>query len=159
MPLIQVITLIHAPVERVFDLARSVDLHADAAYPAKATAIAGVTQGLIGPGEEVTWLAKQFGLARTLTSRIVVFSRPGHFRDSMVRGPFRRFDHDHFFTAQGEATRVEDRFDFTTPLGFAGRIANALFLHAHMRRLIETQAQAVKQAAEGDGWKSYLKDR
>ncbi|SDT91501.1 Ligand-binding SRPBCC domain-containing protein [Verrucomicrobium sp. GAS474] len=162
MPLIIVTHFIQAPPERVFDLALSVDLHAEAAYPAQATAIAGVTRGLLGPGDAVTWRARQFGLSQTLTSRITAFARPGHFRDSMVEGPFRRFDHDHFFTARDGGTVVEDRFDFTTPCGWLGSLADALFLRAHMRRLIAAQAAAVRKAAEndgGDGWRRYLGER
>ena len=48
-------------------------------------------------GEEVTWSAKHFGVRQRLTSRITAFERPRRFRDSLVRGAFARFDHDHIF--------------------------------------------------------------
>src|SRR5262245_31855607 len=97
MPTIELITIIAAPVERTFDLSRSIDLHTESTSATGERAVGGATSGLTGPGQEVTWRARHFGVWQSLTSRIVAFDRPAHFRDSMVRGAFRRFDHDHFF--------------------------------------------------------------
>jgi ligand-binding SRPBCC domain-containing protein len=153
---ITTITEIHAPAGRVFDLSRSVDLHVRSAGATGETAVAGVTRGLLELGQEVTWRGKHSGIRQDLTSRITVFSRPGHFRDSMVKGAFRRLDHDHFFTAQGEMTSMKDVFDFTSPLGIFGRIADALFLESYLRRFIVERNEIIKKAAEGDDWKLYL---
>ena len=105
MPLVQLETLIHAPIDRCFDLSRDIDLHIRSTEGTEEIAVAGVTTGLIGLGEEVTWEATHFGVRQKLTTGITAFSRPGHFRDSQVRGAFRRFDHDHYFIAlDGGAT-------------------------------------------------------
>ena len=88
---------VDAPVERVFDLSRSIDLHVESLAHTREKPIAGKTSGLIGAGETVTWRARHFGLWFSLTSEIVIFNRPNHFRDSQLRGPFANFDHDHFF--------------------------------------------------------------
>ena len=95
MPIIKLETKINAPVERVFDLARSIDLHRDSMSKYDEKAIAGVTSGLIRMNETVTWEAAHFGVRQNLTSKITAFERPWHFRDSMVKGVFKRFDHDH----------------------------------------------------------------
>ncbi|WP_412178011.1 hypothetical protein [Pseudarthrobacter chlorophenolicus] len=42
------------PVEELFDRARSVDLHLDSQKDSGERAIAGITEGLIGEGQEVT---------------------------------------------------------------------------------------------------------
>ena len=55
MALIQLSTPIAAPRERVFDLSRSIDVHQHSVAHTHERAIAGVTSGLIGLGEEVTW--------------------------------------------------------------------------------------------------------
>src|SRR5437867_2964845 len=57
-------------------------------------------------------------IQQTLTSRITAFERPRHFRDSMVRGAFKRFDHDHYFTTyDAGGTVMHDVFDYAAPLG------------------------------------------
>ena len=156
MPIVTLQIEIRAPVERVFDLARSIDLHCVSTAATGETAIAGRTTGLIGLGEEVTWRARHFGIRQALTSRITAFSRPDHFRDSMVQGAFRRFDHDHFFVARGESTLMKDVFDFTSPGGIVGRAMDGLLLNSYMRRLLEERNRVIKEIAEGDVWKQFL---
>src|SRR3954468_2941071 len=97
MPVIRLTTTIAAPARRCFDLARSVDLHRRGAAATDEHIVAGVTHGLMGPGDQVTWRARHFGVWQQLTSRITEFTPPLRFRDSMVDGAFARFDHDHIF--------------------------------------------------------------
>jgi ligand-binding SRPBCC domain-containing protein len=156
MAIITTITKIHAPIGRVFDLSRSVDLHVRSADRTGETAIAGVTSGLLELGQEVTWRGKHFGVWQNLTSKITRFSRPEYFRDSMVQGAFRRLDHDHYFEAQGDLTIMKDVFDFTSPLGVLGRIAGFLFLESYMQRFIIERNDVIKKTAEGEAWKQYL---
>jgi hypothetical protein len=59
---------IAAPIERVFDLARSIDLHVASTNWTRERAIAGVTHGLIGAGQEVTWRGRHFGFMVRHTS-------------------------------------------------------------------------------------------
>ena len=140
-------TEVAAPAERVFDLARDVDLHVRSLRRSGERAVAGVTSGLIGPGEEVTWRARHLGLPFRLTSRITAFDRPHRFRDSQVRGPFRRFDHDHLFERRGGVTVMTDVFDYDAA---GGRLVHRLVLGRYLRRLLEQRAAAIKEAAEAD---------
>ena len=156
MPAIVLTTLIHAPPERCFDLSRSIDLHVASTRQTGERAVGEVTSGLLGLGEEVTWSARHLGVRQTLTSRMTAFDRPRHFRDSMVRGAFRRFDHDHFFAARGEATEMRDVFDFESPLGPLGRLVDALVLERYLRRLLETRNDEIKRVAESDAWRELL---
>src|SRR5690242_19094238 len=113
MSKIEIQMVVNAPIERVFDLARSIDAHVASIPGSDETPIAGKTSGLIGLHEEVTWQARHFGVVQHLTSRIVIFNRPHHFRDSMVNGAFKRFHHDHYFKSQNESsTMCRDIFDF-----------------------------------------------
>ena len=156
MPTIDFTTAIFAPLERCFDLSRSIDLHADQQSKNKEEAIAGVTSGLIGANEEVTWRARHFGVTQTLTSKITIFSPPTHFRDSMTQGAFARFDHDHFFETRADETLMRDVFDFDAPLGVLGYVANGLFLTRYMERLLQERAAAIKTVAESADWARYL---
>jgi ligand-binding SRPBCC domain-containing protein len=153
---IDITTQIRAPIQRVFDLSRSVDLHAASTAQTGERAVAGVTSGLISLGQEVTWRARHFGIWQCLTSRITAFDPPTHFRDSLVRGAFRRFDHDHFFSQQGEVTILRDVFDFQSPLGIFGRIADYLVLTRYLRYFLTTRNATIKEVAETDEWQRYL---
>ena len=71
-------------------------------------AIGGVTSGLIGPGEEVTWEAQHFGLRFRMTSNISAYDRPRCFIDEQVEGPFASSWHRHGFEPEGAGTRMID---------------------------------------------------
>lgn len=148
MARIELALFVAAPPERVFDLARDVDAHVASTPGTEERAVGGKTTGLLVLDDEVTWEARHFGVMQRLTSRITAFDRPRHFRDSMVKGAFRRFDHDHFFEPEGEGTRCRDVFDFDAPLGPLGRLAEWTFLERYMRRFLETRMQLLKEMAE-----------
>ena len=156
MPVVTLSLYVHAPPERCFDLSRSIDLHLRSAAHTGEQAVAGVTSGLIGMGQEVTWRARHLGVMQHLTSRIVAYDRPWHFRDAQVRGAFRRFDHDHRFEAQGDGTRMTDVFDYDAPFGIAGRAAERLFLTAYLHRFLARRNADIKAVAESDEWRAYL---
>jgi ligand-binding SRPBCC domain-containing protein len=122
----------------------------------KEKAIGGVTKGLIGMGESVTWEATHFGIKQKLTSKITAFERPKHFRDSMVKGAFARFDHDHFFEQSGEQTLMKDVFDYDPPIGILGKFADALFLEKYMRKMLAERNQIIKTIAESEDWRKFL---
>jgi ligand-binding SRPBCC domain-containing protein len=158
MARIRVLTKINAPIERCFDLARSIDLHVQSQSHHGEKAIAGVTSSLIGLGEEVTWRARHFGLWQTMTSRITRFERPTCFRDERVRGAFRSFEHDHYFEVAESGTIMTDVCDFEAPLGPLGRLVSHLVLTRHLTLLLQDRGQSVRRAAESDEWRKYLSD-
>jgi ligand-binding SRPBCC domain-containing protein len=150
MPLITLNTIIHAPLEICFDLSRSIDLHTISTQHTGERAIAGVTTGLIGLGETVTWQAKHFGIWQTLTSKITEFDRPIYFVDEMVQGAFNRFRHEHRFEPRNGSTLMTDVFDYTSPLGPLGKLADALVLRKYMTQLLEERNRIIKLYAESD---------
>ena len=142
-------TRISVPIERCFDLARGIDLHMRSTERTREIAVAGVTSGLIGPGQEVTWEATHFCVRQKLTSRITAYDRPFHFRDSQIRGAFKRFDHDHFFQKMpGGETLMRDIFDYDSPFSRLGVLADRLFLKSYMTSLLERRNKLIKQVAE-----------
>ncbi len=157
MSVIHLETVISAPRERVFDLARSIDAHQDTAEHTGERAVAGVTSGLLGAEEEVTWEARHFGVKQRLRVKMTKFDRPNHFKDRMLEGAFRKMTHDHSFEAREEKTVMIDRFEFSSPLGVLGRFVDHVFIERYMRRFIEKRNAILKRTAESGDWKKYLK--
>ena len=149
-------TVIAAPVERCFDLSRSIDLHLSSTEGTGERAIAGVTSGLIGSGQTVTWKARFYGLSPTHTTVISAFDPPRYFQDSMARGWFHSYCHDHYFIPQDGGTLMRDKVEFSAPLGILGRAVERLVLERYLRTLIERRNRHIKQVAESDAWKRYL---
>jgi len=156
MSLIGLSILVRAPRERVFDLARSIDAHQDTTRGTGERAVAGVTSGLIGMGDEVTWEARHFGIRQRMTVRITAFDQPKHFQDIMVSGAFKRMVHDHEFAEHAEGTLMRDRFEFESPLGVLGQLVDWLFLTAYMRRFLVRRNAVLGRLAEPAEWRRYL---
>ena len=150
---------IRAPIQRCFDLARSVEVHVlgNIHFQESATAVGGRTTGLIELGERVTWRAKHFWVWHELTSEIVRLQSPTYFRDVMVRGIFRSMTHDHYFRQlAGGQTEMRDVFTFGAPLPPLGRVAEAIFLGRYMRQLLRERNDVIRQVAESDEWRKYI---
>jgi len=140
-------TLVNAPIEQCFDLARSIDLHVQFMKNEKEEAIAGCTSGLIGINETVTWKAKHLGFYFTMTSRISAMKIPVCFIDEMVKGPFKRLHHQHIFAPKGQKTEMTDIFEFSAPLGWLGLIVEKIFLKGYMKRLLLNRNKTIQEEA------------
>jgi ligand-binding SRPBCC domain-containing protein len=134
-------------VQEAFDRSRSIDLHMSSMARSRERAIAGVTTGLIGEGEEVTWRAWHFGVRIRMTSRITQMSPPDSFIDEQVRGPFRSFRHEHVFAADGHGTIMTDHVVLSAPFGVLGRAAERV-VGPYLRRLIEQRNAHLLAASE-----------
>jgi ligand-binding SRPBCC domain-containing protein len=156
VPVITLETRIDAPRTRVFDLARSIDAHQDTAAATRERAIAGITSGLLGADEEVTWQARHFGVVQRLRVRMSRFDRPAYFQDVMLEGAFRCMQHDHRFEEVDGRTIMRDRFEFRAPLGILGRLAELIFLTAYLRRFLVRRNAILKRVAESGEWRKYL---
>ena len=141
-------TEIGAPPDVVFGLSLDIDAHLASMARSRERAIAGVTTGQIGLGEEVTWRARHFAVPFRMTSRVTALDRPHRFVDEQTRGPFRRFHHEHRFEATDSGTVMIDAVSFDAPLGQVGRLFECLVLGRYIRRLIEERAAFLKHTAE-----------
>ena len=156
---IEEITVIEAPIDRCFDLSRSVEVHllANIHSGEQALAIGGATSGLVELNQQVTWRAKHFGTWQNLTSRYTAMQPPAYFQATMTEGIFRSMQADHYFrTLPSGATEMKDYFRVAAPLPILGPLAEALFLRRYMLTLLRERNAVIKQLAESNNWQQYL---
>ena len=156
MSTIHLTTFIAAPVERVFDLARSVDMHKHTMTKHKEEAVAGIRFGLMEKNETVTWKAKHLFKTRFLRSEITEMKKPNMFIDEQVKGDFKKMRHEHHFKPCDNGTIMIDLLEFETPYGSFGRFVSKVFLTRYMKKLIEQRNLAIKEFAESERWRKYL---
>jgi ligand-binding SRPBCC domain-containing protein len=125
----------------MFDLARDIAVHTESQSGASEQAIAGVTEGLIGLGEQVTWRASHWGIPFNLTSRVTEFEAPRRFVDEQTHGPFTSFRHEHLFEPTISGSVMIDRIHFSAPFGIVGKAVETLVLARYLRRLIEDRGR------------------
>ncbi|MEO6734442.1 MAG: SRPBCC family protein [Ferruginibacter sp.] len=156
MEKIHLTTVINAPVERVFDLSRSISLHKISTAHTHEQAVAGVTTGLINLNETVTWQAKHLFKVRRFTSKITSMERPLQFTDEMTMGDFKSYKHHHYFKPVDNGSVMIDIVDFESPYGVAGIVANRLFLKNYLQKLLLHRNAVIKEYAETQKWKLIL---
>ena len=156
MPTIHIETTIKADIQIVFDLARSVDLHKISTAHTNEEAIAGRTSGLVELNDQITWRAKHLGVRQKLTSLITALEKPTYFEDVMVKGAFKRFNHEHFFSEKNGVVIMEDIFDYEAPLGILGKLADVFFLKKYMTDFLGKRNQIIKEFAESERWREVL---
>ncbi len=153
---IHLTTFINAPVQRVFDLSRSINLHKKSQERTGEVAVAGTTSGLINLNETVTWQAKHLGKKRLLKIKISALDSPATFTDEMIEGDFKYMKHEHHFKQVENGTIMIDLFYFETPYGMIGKILNRVYLTRYLRRLLEQRNRVIKDYAESNKWQHLL---
>jgi ligand-binding SRPBCC domain-containing protein len=145
---IAMITTINAPIQTVFDCARSIDIHHLSTAKTNEKAIAGKTSGLCELGDTVTWRAKHFGIYQTLSSKITKLKAPFYFQDCMVKGAFSFIKHDHFFEEKDGKTLMKDVFVYGVTYGIFGTLFNNIILKKYMITLLKERNRVIKEIAE-----------
>ena len=156
MPIIHLTTFIAAPVERVFDLSRSINLHTISTSSTNEKAIAGTISGLINKDETVTWEAKHLFKTRRFTSKITDMNKPLHFTDEMTSGDFKSFRHEHHFKATDNGSIMIDILNFESPYGFIGRLFSNLYLKKYLEKFLLRRNAVIKEYAETEKWTAIL---
>jgi len=156
MPTIHLTTLIHAPVERVFDLCRSIKLHEKSMAHTGEKAVGGTYNMLIQQGETVIWQAKHLYKTRMLKVMITAMRPYESFTDEMKEGSFKSMKHHHYFKPIDNGTIMIDEFIFESPYGVIGKLANRLVLTKYMRTLLQQRNKIIKDYAESHRWKTVL---
>ena len=156
MSKIHLTTFIAAPIERVFNLSRSITLHKISTAHTNEKAIAGVTSGLINKDETVTWQAKHLFKTRQHTSKITAMQSPDSFTDEMINGDFKNFKHQHHFKQIDNGTIMIDIVDFESPYGSFGKFFNAVYLKKYIEKFLIKRNDIIKHYAETEKWKVIL---
>ena len=155
MPSIHLTTFIAAPVSRVFDLARNIDVHKESMNQHKEEAVAGIRFGLIEKNETVTWKAKHLFKTRFYRSEITEMKKPDMFVDEQVKGDFAMMKHEHYFKPIENGTLMIDQFHFETRGAF-GKLINRIYLEKYMTELLTTRNEMIRQVAESNQWKQFI---
>lgn len=150
MTIINLTTSINAPIQKVFDLSRSIDIHMETMSYSNEKAISGRLSGLIELGETVTWEGKHFGFNIQHESIISAMEPPYHFTDEQKTGHFKWLKHKHVFENHDGVTHMIDYFSYETPYGILGWLFDRLALKSHLTKILEKRSIHIKNIAENN---------
>ena len=84
------------------------------------------------------------GIPLLWRSRIEAYDPPNSFVDVQAKGPYRRWRHQHTFTAVPGGTRIDDQVDYELPLGPLGALAHRLFVRGQLLEIFRYRAHAIE---------------
>ena len=145
---------INAPIDRCFLLATNVEL---VGRTLGMKPIEGKTSGLLAVDDRLLWAGWKFGVPQMHESLISQYERPAFFQDTMERGRFKRYQHDHYFYEMDERTVLNDKIRFTMPLGIMGRMVGKFILVPYLSKRLRRRLVLLKRVAESrQEWRKYL---
>ncbi|MBB5344815.1 SRPBCC family protein [Tunturibacter empetritectus] len=144
---------INAPIERCFLLSTNIEL---VGKTLGMKPIEGKTRGMITPGDKLLWAGWKFGFPQMHETLITRYERPMFFQDTMGRGRFKRFQHDHHLFYIDGRTVLNDKIRFTLPLSWAGRLVARAILVPYISRVLRRRLKLLKRIAESQEWRKYL---
>jgi ligand-binding SRPBCC domain-containing protein len=74
------------------------------------------------------------GIPLRWESEITAWEPPYHFQDEQLRGPYRSWRHDHYFSARGGGTLLEDHVEYSV---LGGSVINTLLVEPDLLRVFE----------------------
>ena len=147
---------VQAPIERCFLLSTSIELVQEILG---LRPVEGKTSGLIVDGDQLVWRGWKFGVPAMHETLITGYDRPHFFQDTMGRGRFKSFQHDHRFQEVDGQTLMVDVVRFSLPFGMLGRVVAKQVVLPHVVQLMRHRFELLKRIAEGPDWERYLTGR
>lgn len=94
-------------------------------------------------GVVIDYALRVRGVPLRWRSEITVWDPPHRFVDRQVRGPYRRWVHEHrFVSLEGGGTLVEDRVEYAVP---GGRLVHALFVKRDVQAIFAYRTAVLQE--------------
>jgi len=84
------------------------------------------------------------------TTEIVEWDPPHRFVDVQLKGPYRKWHHEHRFVSEDGGTRILDEVQYELPLGVIGRVAHRLKVKRDVETIFAFRKDAVLATFKGD---------
>lgn len=85
------------------------------------------------------------GIKLNWMTEITVVKENSYFIDEQRFGPYTLWHHKHFFEATANGTQMTDIVHYALPLGFIGRIMNALVVRNELKTIFEYRHKKVEE--------------
>lgn len=83
-------------------------------------------------GTKIDYRLRIHGIPLRWRSEITVWEPPHRFIDEQLRGPYRKWVHEHRFIPEGEGTRVEDHVEYAV---LGGTLIQRFFVEPDLKRI------------------------
>jgi len=93
---------------------------------------------------KIDYTIRLAGVPLSWRTRITTWVPERCFIDVQERGPYSLWEHAHFFTPNESGVLMTDRVRYALPLGFLGRMANAVAVRSALAAIFDYRFQCIK---------------
>lgn len=142
-------TLVRAPIEEVFE------------FFSRAENLERITPSALGfriltplpiamrPGALIDYRLKLNGVPFRWRTEITHWEPPHRFVDVQLRGPYRKWIHEHRFESVPEGTMMTDNLEYELPFGPVGALAHRLFVRRKVAEIFRHRATVLDEVFAG----------
>ena len=85
------------------------------------------------------------GLPMHWLTEIEVWEPPYRFVDNQLRGPYKRWHHEHRFAEKDGGTLISDCVEYELPFGILGQIAHAVMVRRDVESIFEFRQKRLEE--------------
>jgi ligand-binding SRPBCC domain-containing protein len=100
-------------------------------------------------GSLIRYRLRWRGMPIRWTTEISEWNPPHGFVDREISGPYAMWNHEHWFVERDGGTTMRDRVTYALPLGFAGRVAQRMFVWRDLESLFDFRAETMRRLFPG----------
>lgn len=103
--------------------------------------------GIDQPGSRVKIRVRVGPITQIWTAEHTEYQPGRMFRDVMISGPFRRWQHTHLFIPESEnSSWLEDRVEYEFPLGWFGKLIGGVYTRRRLTRMFAWRHRVTAEA-------------
>ncbi|MBM3803370.1 MAG: SRPBCC family protein [Acidimicrobiia bacterium] len=102
-------------------------------------------------GITVDYWLRWRGLPIRWRTQITTWDPPRQFQDVQLAGPYRHWEHTHFFEAIGQETRMTDVLRYSLPFGALGKLVHWLVVARDLEAIFDYRAKLVASLLGAEG--------
>jgi ligand-binding SRPBCC domain-containing protein len=135
-----------ASAEEVYQFHMEADALERLTPPWEKSRVVARTGSIEEPGSRVTLRVKVGPFAQDWVAEHKEFLKGRMFRDAMVSGPFRKWEHTHEFVAESEnSSWLADRVEYEFPLGWLGKLLGGGYTRGRLERMFRYRHRKTEQ--------------
>ena len=136
---------VRRPLEEVFEFFSRAENLQELTPPWLHFRILGVAPEPIRKGSLIRYRLRWRVFPIHWTTEIVEWEPPHKFVDVQLKGPYKRWHHEHRFVSEVNGTRILDEVHYELPFGWLGKIAHELKVRRDVATIFEFRKQAIER--------------
>jgi hypothetical protein len=96
-------------------------------------------------GAEIEYNIRWLGVSLYWKTLVLEYQPPFLFIDKQLKGPYRRWVHQHTFETVPEGVRVRDHVEYARPFGLLGRAVHAAIVRRQLSRIFNYRQEKLAE--------------